>query len=120
MMPSSMSEFRTEMMDNDTLEWYRKSGIDDIYDVNVTNWFEVATMAVIFVLGVTSNSLVLLLAMQKKSKKMPKSFTFITNLAIADMIYLGYLPIEMYLEVSVEPINFGKVGCFFFGCVKVS
>ena len=93
--------------------------ITEIMSIDVTNWRQVIMLSIIFILGIITNGTVLIINWLSPVKQQ-RAFILVVNLAIADLIFLGSIPIKITNEIYLSEFKTGWIGCRVYACLRVN
>ncbi|XP_078415374.1 lysophosphatidic acid receptor 6 [Cetorhinus maximus] len=86
------------------------SNVSCSYEANFQFYLFPVVHSIVFILGSIGNVSALCL-LTKKMKKASPSYMYITNLAVADIIYICTLPFRIYYHIRKNDWPFGDITC---------
>lgn len=93
--------------------------LGELFQMDMRNWFKTGLLLAVFVLGLVTNGMVLFIYFASPIKQQ-RGFILVLNLAIADLLYLCVLPVNIYVDSPHNHFNTGLIGCIFYSSLRVS
>ena len=92
--------------------------MNEIMNMDLTNWRQVIVLSIIFVVGIITNGTILVIYWLSTVKQQ-RSFVLVINLAGADLIFLLSVPLKIIDEIYLSGHQTGWVGCVIYACLRV-